>query len=34
MDMNRHLTDVWSKTEGEQNQGAILHRYMLGVYDF
>ena len=34
MDMNRHLTDVWSKTAGEQNQGAILHRYMLGVYDF
>lgn len=34
MDMNRHLTDIWSKTAGEQNQGAILHRYMLGVYDF
>ena len=34
MDMNSHLTDVWSKTAGEQNQGAILHRYMLGVYDF
>ena len=34
MDMNRHLTDVWSKTAGQQNQGAILHRYMLGVYDF
>lgn len=34
MDMNRHLTDIWSKTAAEQNQGAILHRYMLGVYDF
>lgn len=34
MDMNRHLTDIWSKTAGEQNQGAILHRYVLGVYDF
>ena len=34
MDMNRHLTDIWSKTAAEQNQGAILHRYVLGVYDF
>ena len=33
MDMNRHLTDIWSKTAAEQNQGAILHRYVLGVYD-
>ena len=34
MDMNRHITDVYSATASEQNQGAILHRYMLGVYDF
>ena len=34
LDMNRHLTDIWSKTAAEQNQGAILHRYVLGVYDF
>ena len=26
MDMNRHLTDIWSKTAAEQNQGALPHR--------
>lgn len=34
MDMNRHLSDVYSATAKEQNQGAILHKYVLGVYDF
>jgi len=34
MDMNRHLSDIYSLTAREQNQGATLHRYMLGVYDF
>lgn len=34
MDMNRHLTDIYSAGAANQNQGAILHRYVLGVYDF
>lgn len=34
MDMNRHLTDIYSHGAEDQNQGAILHRYVLGVYDF
>lgn len=34
MDMNRHLADVYSATAAYQNQGVILHKYMLGVYDF
>ncbi len=34
MDMNRHLSDIYSLTAREQNQGATLHRYVLGVYDF
>ncbi|MCD7745314.1 MAG: alpha-galactosidase [Lachnospiraceae bacterium] len=34
MDMNRHLSDIYSPTADEQNQGATLHRYVLGVYDF
>lgn len=34
MDMNRHLSDVFSATNECQNQGAILYRYVLGVYDF
>ena len=34
MDMNRHLTDIYSATMQVQNQGVILHKYVLGVYDF
>ena len=34
MDMNRHLTDIYSVTAAWQNQGVILHKYVLGVYDF
>lgn len=34
MDMNRHITDVCSATMEYQNQGTILHNYVLGVYDF
>ncbi|MDO4298732.1 MAG: alpha-galactosidase [Lachnospiraceae bacterium] len=34
MDMNRHLSDIYSHTAVFQNQGVILHKYVLGVYDF
>ena len=34
MDMNRHLTDIYSLTATYQNQGIIMHQYVLGVYDF
>ncbi len=34
MDMNRSMTDIYTQTEGEQNQGKILYEYVLGVYDF
>ncbi|MCD7957328.1 MAG: alpha-galactosidase [Lachnospiraceae bacterium] len=34
MDMNRHLTDIYSLGARAQNQGTTLHRYVLGVYDF
>lgn len=34
MDMNRHITDVWSWGAQVQNQGVILHKYVLGVYEF
>jgi alpha-galactosidase len=34
MDMNRSITDVYTATEGMQNQGKILYEYVLGVYDF
>jgi alpha-galactosidase len=34
MDMNRHLSDIYSATAAWQNQGVILHKYTLGVYDF
>jgi alpha-galactosidase len=33
MDMNRSITDVYSAV-GQQNNGAILYKYVLGVYDF
>jgi alpha-galactosidase len=34
MDMNRSISDVYTATMGEQNQGRILYEYVLGVYDF
>jgi alpha-galactosidase len=34
MDMNRSITDVYTATENQQNQGRILYEYVLGVYDF
>lgn len=34
MDMNRHITDVYSAGAQVQNQGVILHKYVLGVYAF
>lgn len=32
-DMNRHLTEVWSKAYPSKQQGEIYHRYILGLYD-
>ena len=32
-DMNRHLTDVFSRELPPQRQGEVFHRYMLGLYD-
>lgn len=32
-DMNRSLTDVYSAAAEYEEQGMVLHRYMLGVYD-
>ena len=34
MDMNRSLSDVCTAAAGEQSQGKILHKYVLGVYRF
>lgn len=34
MDMNRSIMNVYSQTEGIQNNGTILYKYVLGVYDF
>lgn len=34
MDMNRHLTDIYSVDLAYQNQGKIMYEYVLGVYDF
>ncbi len=31
-DMNRHLTDVYSKALPADRQGEVLHRYVLGLY--
>jgi alpha-galactosidase len=33
-DMNRSITDVYSATAGRENQGAVLYRYVLGLYEF
>lgn len=32
-DMNRSLSDNYSPSLNEQNQGEVMHRYMLGLYD-
>ncbi|HAT10485.1 MAG TPA: alpha-galactosidase [Planctomycetes bacterium] len=32
-DMNRHLTEVWSRQLPPHRQGEAAHRFMLGVYD-
>lgn len=32
-DMNRQLTDLGSTYLGERNQGELMHRYVLGVYE-
>ena len=34
MDMNRNIMDIYSAVEGYQNQGEIMYKYVLGVYDF
>lgn len=34
MDMNRSISDVYSAVKGNQSEGKILYKYMLGVYDF
>ena len=34
MDMNRSIHDVYSAVAGQQSEGKILYRYMLGVYEF
>ena len=31
-DMNRSISDAFSCAAGPEGQGAVLHRYILGVY--
>jgi alpha-galactosidase len=33
-DMNRYLTDVYSTESSSEGQGSILHKYILGLYNF
>ena len=33
-DMNRSISDVYSAVKEDSSQGAVLYRYMLGLYDF
>lgn len=33
-DMNRSITDVYSACAGNASHGEVLHKYMLGVYEF
>ena len=33
-DMNRGISDVYSATAAAEDQGGVLYRYMLGLYDF
>lgn len=32
-DMNRYMTEVFSATAAAADQGGVMHRYILGVYD-
>lgn len=32
-DMNRNITECYSRTASKENQGKIMHLYILGVYD-
>lgn len=32
-DMNRYITECYSKALSAENQGEVFHRYILGVYD-
>ncbi|MFB8505876.1 alpha-galactosidase [Enterococcus durans] len=32
-DMNRSLSDAYSASLGKENQGEVLHRYVLGLYE-
>ena len=34
MDMNRSLADIYSHAKSNQNAGATMHEFVLGVYDF
>lgn len=34
MDMNRSINDVYTLVSDFQNYGEIMHKYVLGVYDF
>lgn len=34
MDNNRSIMDIYTATEGWQNQGKIMYEYTLGVYNF
>lgn len=34
MDMNRSISDVYTKMQGSQNHGKIMYQYVLGVYRF
>lgn len=33
-DMNRSITDVYSAAASREDQGMVLYRYVLGLYDF
>ncbi|MGM0124554.1 alpha-galactosidase [Enterococcus sp. AZ194] len=33
-DMNRNMTEVYSKKRAPEEQGSTAHRYMLGLYEF
>ena len=33
-DMNRSIADVYSATANRRDQGAVLYRYVLGLYEF
>jgi alpha-galactosidase len=32
-DMNRYITECYSKTAAAKEQGMVMHKYILGVYD-